>query len=83
MTKPRCRHTWIWLPLGEPREIPRTGMTYAADLGLCHKCGRAKSRLHEWTPGDIASAMLWGRQFQLKRINGGYLVEPATLEDVS
>lgn len=62
----RC--TYHWLPVIGERIIPRNGNTYFVDLGICPKCDNAKSRVHVASPGDIASAMLWGRQFELKRM---------------
>jgi len=61
----RC--TYIWLQCGV-REIPKTGNLYMTDLGLCHKCGHAISRVHVATPGDQMNAQLWGQRFEvLKR----------------
>lgn len=49
----RC--SYIWLPCGT-REIPKTGNLYMVDLGLCHKCNHAVSRVKVATPGEQLSA---------------------------
>ena len=58
----RC--SYVWFPIMATRVIPRTGNTYAVDMGICSKCDNVTSRIHTWSPGDMVSAMLWGQKFE-------------------
>lgn len=61
----RCRHDYFWLPCGT-REIRDS--LYMADIGICSKCSKATSRVRVAGPGDVVSAMLWGSQFEARRV---------------
>lgn len=61
----RC--SYVWIPCGS-RELPRTGNLYLLDLGICHVCEHATSRVKVATPGDQLGAMLWGQRFEIKKV---------------
>lgn len=69
----KCKRCdYVWLPIGT-RIIPRTGILYMADLGLCIRCDHAKVRLRTATPAEQMEAEIWGeRRFEvIKRVDNG------------
>lgn len=66
MSKCRCCD-YSWVPCGHFLS-PRDGRLFMTDVGICPKCGNAKSRLRIATPGDQLSAMLWGQQFEVSKV---------------